>query len=124
MGSEKQYTKLKNVISRFSCMTSYRGETRSILKKKIFWRRKCVKRRVEGHFFFATRPLGHCATCNGSSYTKNEYNLFYQKLDAEYCFILQFFRKKSSIFRENSENIFGGALLTIVQGKEASCPQN
>ncbi len=25
---------------------------------------------------FATQSLGHCATCKGSSYTKNEYNLF------------------------------------------------
>ncbi len=36
---------------------------------------------------FATWLLGHCATCNGSSYTKNEYNFFNQKLEAEYFFI-------------------------------------
>ncbi len=36
---------------------------------------------------FATRPLGHCAICKGLSYTKNEYNLYHQKLDAEYLFI-------------------------------------
>ncbi len=38
--------------------------------------------------------LCHCATCYGSSYTKNEYSLFYQKFDAEYFFIRQFFRQK------------------------------
>ncbi len=31
--------------------------------------------------------LGHCATRQESSYTKNEYSLFYQKFDAEYFFI-------------------------------------
>ncbi len=40
---------------------------------------------------FATWPLSCCATCKGSSYTKNEYNLSYHKLDAEYFFIQQFF---------------------------------
>ncbi len=35
--------------------------------------------------------LYHCATCQGLSYTKNEYSLFYQKFDAEYFFIQQFF---------------------------------
>ncbi len=32
---------------------------------------------------FAPRLLGRPATSNDSSYTKNEYNLFYHKLDAE-----------------------------------------
>ncbi len=41
-----------------------------------------------------TQPLGHCVNCQGSSYTKNEYNLFYQKLDIKPFFIGQFFRKK------------------------------
>ncbi len=36
---------------------------------------------------FASQPLGHYATSHGSSYTKNEYNLFYQKFDTEYFFI-------------------------------------
>ncbi len=31
--------------------------------------------------------LGRCATCEGSSHTKNEYKLFYLKLDDEYFFI-------------------------------------
>ncbi len=35
----------------------------------------------------AVRPVGVI-------YTKNEYNLFYHKLDAEYFFIQQFFWKK------------------------------
>ncbi len=56
---------------------------------------------------FATRPLGHCTTCKGSSYTKNEYNLFYHKLDAEY-FLFDNFFEKGNIFRENSEKLFWG----------------
>ncbi len=52
-----------------------------------------------------TRPLGYCATCKGSSYTKNEYGLFYHKLDAKYFFIQQFFRK-SCVFQENYEKLF------------------
>ncbi len=35
--------------------------------------------------------LCHCATSQRSSYTKNEYSLFYRKFDAEYFFIQQFF---------------------------------
>ncbi len=35
--------------------------------------------------------------CQGSSYTKNEYNLLHQKLDAEYFFIQQF-KKKKTVF--------------------------
>ncbi len=54
---------------------------------------------------FATRPLGYCATCKGSSYTKNVNNFFYQKSDAQY-FLLDNFFKKSSIFRENREKLF------------------
>ncbi len=42
----------------------------------------------------------------GSSYTKNEYNLFYRKLNAEYFFIQQFFFEKSSIFWENGKKLF------------------
>ncbi len=60
---------------------------------------------------FVTRPLGHWATRQGSSYTKNEYNLFYRKFDAEYFFIQQFFRKKKNgIFRENREKLFCGRI--------------
>ncbi len=55
---------------------------------KNLWRRQCVRRtifrkvqvRVEGGLF-ATRPtVCHCATCQGSSYTKNEYSLFYRQI--------------------------------------------
>ncbi len=31
----------------------------------------------------STQPLCHCATCKISSFTKNKYIFFYQKLDAE-----------------------------------------
>ncbi len=56
---------------------------------------------------FATRPLGHCATCQGSSHTKNEYNLFYEKLDAEYFLIQQFFRKKQYFLRKLRKTVLG-----------------
>ncbi len=55
---------------------------------------------------FATRPLGHCTTCKGSSYTKNGYNLFHQKVEAEYFAFNNFFLKKASIFWENCEKLF------------------
>ncbi len=54
------------------------------------------------------RPLGHCATRKGSSYTKNECSLFYQKLDAEYFFLEQFFRKKKTVFPEKIKELFWG----------------
>ncbi len=53
--------------------------------------------------------LCHCATCQGSSYTKNEYSLFYQKFDAEYFFIQQFFWKKAVFSEKTTKNCFGGA---------------
>ncbi len=55
-----------------------------------------------------TGPLGHCATCQRSSYTKNEYNLFYQKLDAEYIFMQQFFSTKAVFSEKTAKNCFGG----------------
>ncbi len=60
---------------------------------------------------FATRPLGHCVTCKGSSYTKNEYNFFYQKLDAEYFFIQQFFRKKQYFLKNPWKTALGDNFL-------------
>ncbi len=81
--------------------------------KKNLQRRKCFGRaifqnaevKVEGGFaastltLFVTWLLIHCGTCQGLSYTKNEYNLFYHKLDAEYLFIQQVFRKKQYFLR-------------------------
>ncbi len=55
------------------------------------------------------RPIGRCATCKGgkgSSYTKNEYNLLYHKLDAEYFFIQQFFRKKQRFLGKLKKKLF------------------
>ncbi len=54
---------------------------------------------------------------------KNEYNLFYQKLDAEYLFIRQFFRKKQYFPRKPGKT-FLRADLTIFYGKEASYTKN
>ncbi len=50
---------------------------------------------------FATRPLGHCET--------NEYNLFYQKLDAEHFFIRHYFSKIAVFSEKNSEKPLRGA---------------
>ncbi len=36
----------------------------------------------------------------GSYYAKNEYNLFYRKLDAKYFYITQFFWKKKHFWRK------------------------
>ncbi len=56
---------------------------------------------------FAIWPLRCCATCKGSSYTKNEYNFFYNKLYAKY-FLFDNFFEKNGIFRKNSEKLFRG----------------
>ncbi len=56
--------------------------------------------------------LCQCVTCQGSSYTKNEHSLFYQKFDAEYFFIQQFFRKKLYFQRKLQKTVLE-AHLTI-----------
>ncbi len=50
--------------------------------------------------------LCHCATWRGSSYTTNEYSLFYQKFDAEYFFIQHFFRKKAVFSEKTAKKMF------------------
>ncbi len=60
--------------------------------------------------------LYHYVTCRRSSYTKNEYSLFYQKFDAEYFFIQQFFLK-NCIFRESRKKLVWGAFDNFL-GKE------
>ncbi len=57
------------------------------------------------------------ATYQGLSYTKNEYGLFYQKFDAKYFFIQQFFRKKLYFQRKPQKTVFGGAIDNFL-GKE------
>ncbi len=42
------------------------------------------------------------ATCQGSSYTKTEYSLFYQKFDAKYFLFNNFFEKKKLLFKKKS----------------------
>ncbi len=56
---------------------------------------------------FVTQSLGHCATFKGSSYAKNKYNIFYQKLDAEYSFIQQIFEKTVFSEKNNEELLLG-----------------
>ncbi len=60
--------------------------------------------------------LRHCATCQGSSHSKNEYSLFYQKFEVEYFLFNNFF-EKNCIFRENRKNCFGGTFDNFL-GKE------
>ncbi len=48
---------------------------------------------------------------------KNEYSLFYQKFDAEYFFIQQFFSKKAVFSEKTAKNRFGGAFDNFL-GKE------
>ncbi len=82
--------------------------------KKNLWRTKCVRRAI---FRSLLQPLlclqhvqlCHCATSQGSSYSKNEYSLFYQKFDAENFFIGQFFRKKL-YFQRNLKKLFWGRI--------------
>ncbi len=70
---------------------------------------------------FATWSLGHRATCQGSSYTKNEYNLSYQKVEAEYFFIQRFFRKKAVFFEKTVKNCFSGAFDNFLGEKGVLC---
>ncbi len=98
----------------------------SIVQKKYLAQE--VRQKSDGGFvpfipYFATRPLGHCAICKGSSYTKNKYNLFHHNLDVEYFFIQQFFQKKAVFYEKTVKNSFG-ANLTIFSGKEGSCNKN
>ncbi len=90
--------------------------------KKKLWRRKCVRRGI----FRTLLPLQpllclqhvqlcHCATCQGLSYTKNEYGLFYQKFDAEYFFIRQFFRKKLYFQRKPQKTVLGAHLTAYAE---------
>ncbi len=85
-----------------------------LLVKKIYGkvknleRRKCVRGGCSPPStitLLETQPLGHRAICKASSYTKNEYNLFYQKLDAEYFFIQQIFWKKQYFPRKTQKTV-------------------
>ncbi len=56
--------------------------------KKNLWRRKCVRRAIFRTVgvscplqpLLCLQSLCHCATCNGSSYNKNKYNLFLSEI--------------------------------------------
>ncbi len=76
------------VLLAFRCKSSLRGFTPSTFT------------------LLTTQPLGYCAG-KWSSYTKNEYNLFYHKLDAKH------FHVKQLVFFEETAKNFFGALVTI-----------
>ncbi len=70
--------------------------------------------------------MSNCVTVQpvrGHLTPKNEYNLFYQKLDAKNFYIKQFFQKKQCFLRK-LQKIILGAHLTIFQGKGASKVKN
>ncbi len=46
----------------------------------------------------------------GSSYAKNEYNLFYRKLEAKYLHIKSFFRKKQYFMSKPQKTVLGADL--------------
>ncbi len=89
---------------------------------KNLWRRTCVRKAIFRNVEVRVRPIqpllflppgfNRCATCKGSSFTKNEYNISYQKLDAEYFLIQHFFRKKQYFPRKPWKTVLG-AYLTI-----------
>ncbi len=53
----------------------------------------------------------------GSSYTKNEYNLFYRKLVDKYFYVKQFFFRRKRYFLRKLQKFVLEAHLTIFQGK-------
>ncbi len=58
-----------------------------------------------------------------SFYAKNEYNLFYRKLDAKNFYMKQFFWKKQYFLRELQKTVLGSHS-TISQGKGSSKAKN
>ncbi len=58
---------------------------------------------------FCNIAVGSLCDCQGSSNTKNECDLFYLKLDAEYFCTQQFFRKKAVFSEKTVKNYFGDA---------------
>ncbi len=102
--------------------------TPCIKKNKNLWRRKCVRRArfrispLQPLLCLQHVQLCHCATCQGLPYTKKEYSLFYQKFDAEYFFIRQFFRKKLYLQRKLQKTVLG-AHLTIFLEKRRLTPK-
>ncbi len=85
---------------------------------KNLWSRKCVRRAIFWNtelkvpfnpYLVCNMAARSLRDCQRSSYTKNEYNLFYQKLDAESFFIRPFFRKKAIFPEKTMKNCFGNA---------------
>ncbi len=89
------------------------------------WRRKCVRIaifwnvevRVEGDI-----QLCHCAICQGSSYTKNEYRLFIRNLMRN-IFLFDNFFEKSCIFRENRKKLFWGRIWQFFKERRSLMPK-
>ncbi len=60
---------------------------------------------------------------NGLSYAKNEYNLFYRKLDAKYFYVQSFFSEKAIFFEETAKKCSESAFNHFL-GKGASLAEN
>ncbi len=57
---------------------------------------------------FATRPLGHCATCKGSSRTKNKYITFFNRNYTPNIVLFDNFFKTAFFSEKTVKNCFGG----------------
>ncbi len=62
------------------------------MEQKVRQKRDILERRSKTFTLFATQPVGYYATCEGNLTPKIYNPFFYQKLDAEYFFIQQFFQ--------------------------------
>ncbi len=67
--------------------TTARGKNGKSLAQEMRPKNDISDHRSKG--YFATWSLSPCTACKVSSYTKNENNLCFQKLDTEYFFIQQ-----------------------------------
>ncbi len=68
------------------------------------WPRKCVRRAIFRNIEVRVEEgeLCHCATCQVSSYTKNEYSLFIRNLMLNIFLFNNFFEKSCCSRRERS----------------------
>ncbi len=78
--------------------------------------------RYNPNFICETASRCHSPTSKESSYIKNEYNLLYNKLNADFSFIRQFFWKNAIFSKKTAKNCFRGAFDHFL-GKAGILPQ-
>ncbi len=134
-GWKKEVIQCGNVVTEY-LFEAYKSSQRiqhqlNRIYKKSLAQKLCKKRfrKVEvrahplQHLLYLCHSRVAASLCNQEVILLSEYNLFYyHKLDAEYFFIRQFFRK-SSIFRENCEKLFWGHIWVFFRGKRHFAPQ-